>query len=220
MSFLRIIGVVFGLLLLVVSGGIALFSFLDNPSMSDDGQVFGTIVLVGVAVLGVFLVRWSSREFFGKVVRSPAGLGRWPIGLGRWLLLPGTRSHPVGMVIWTLLIALVPLALAPRGGVRMLIALVAFLTYMLFAIMLFAMIALAAMPRWWWRALSTLLLGPVVMTGLIVMAESFETKVVGEAALAFLGPLMWSWAIIPVTGLIRLAVSRPSAPPDRSGQAL
>jgi hypothetical protein len=44
---------------------------------------------------------------------------------------------------------------------------------------------------------------PVVMFGPIFTAEAFQKNVVGEGALAFRGPLMWSWAIIPVTGLMR-----------------
>jgi hypothetical protein len=56
------------------------------------------------------------------------------------------------------------------------------------------------------------------MTGLMVTAEAFEDRVIGEGSLGFVGLLIWSWAIIPVTGLIRLVVSRPSAPPDNSGQ--
>jgi hypothetical protein len=210
MSTLRIIGVVFGLLLLVVGGGLALLAFLDSRSTSNGDLTLLAILLAGVAVLGLFLVRRSSPEFFGKLVRSPA---RWLIGFGRWLVHPSARSSPLGMAVWTLLIALVLMALAPRGGARGAIAMIGFLIYLVFA-----MIALAAKPGWWRRALFTLLLGPVVMTGLIVTAERFEDRVVGEGSLGFLGLLMWSWAIIPVTGLIRLVVSRPSAPPDSSGQ--
>ncbi len=81
------------------------------------------------------------------------------------------------------------------------------------------MVALAAKPGWWRRALLTLLLGPVVMTGLMATAEAFEDRVIGEGSLGFVGMLMWSWAIIPVTGLIRLVVSRPSPPPRETGQA-
>jgi hypothetical protein len=211
MSILRIIGVVLGLLLLFVGGGLALLAFLDSQSTSNGDLALLAILLVGVAVLGLFLVRRSSPEFFGKLVRSPA---RCLIRFGRWLIQPSARSSPLGMAIWTLLIALLLMALAPRGGARGAIAMIGYLIYLFFA-----MVALVAKPRWWRRALLTLLLGPVVMTGLIATAEAFEDRVVGEASLGFVGLLMWSWAIIPVTGLIRLVVSRPSAPPDSAGQA-
>jgi hypothetical protein len=203
MSILRIIGVVIGLMLLVVGGFLALFSAFGRPSAPDTDRAFFTTFFVGTAVLGFFIARRSNPLFLGNFSASPA----------RWLIQPSTRSSPLGMAIWTLLITSVPLALAPRGGVRMMIALAAFLTYLVCA-----MIALAAKPGWWRRALLTLLLGPVVMSGLVVIAEEFETRVVGEGGLAFVGVLMWSWAIIPVTGLIRLVVSRPSAPPDSPAQ--
>jgi hypothetical protein len=204
MSILRIIGVVIGLMLLVVGGFLALFSAFGRPSAPDTDRAFLTTFFLGTAVLGFFIARRSNPLFLGNFSASPA----------RWLIQPSTRSSPLGMAIWTLFIALVLLALAPRGGARGMIAMIAFLIYLLFA-----MIALAAKPGWWRRALLTLLLGPVVMTGLMVTAEAFEDRVVGEASLGFVGLLMWSWAIIPVTGLIRLVVSRPSAPPDSSGQA-
>jgi hypothetical protein len=201
MSILRIVGVVVGLILLVAGGFMALFSvYTPTP----DNRTFVTTFFVGTAVLGFFIARRSYPLFLGNFSASPA----------RWLIQPPGRSSPLGMAIWTLLIALVLLALAPRGGARAAIATSAFIIYLLFA-----MIALAAKPGWWRRALLTLLVGPVVMTGLMVTAEKFEDRVIGEGSLGFVGLLMWSWAIIPVTGLIRLAVSRPSSPPDSSGQA-
>jgi len=206
MSIFRIIGVVIGLLLLLVGGGVALISFARNPSMSGEGELPATIILAGAALLGLWLVRRSSPRVSGKLAWSPAAFGRW-------LIQPATPASPLGMAIWTLLITFIPLALVPPGGGgRMWTAFVAFVIYLLCA-----MIALAVMTGWWRRALLTLLLGPVVVMGLVTIAEAFETRSIGQGGLAFLGPLMWSWAIIPVTGLIRLVVSRPSPPPNSAG---
>jgi hypothetical protein len=41
---------------------------------------------------------------------------------------------------------------------------------------------------------------------LIFVAEGFQKNAVGEGALAFLGPLMFSWGVIPAPGLIRVMV--------------
>ena len=199
---LRIIGVVAGLLLLVVCGGVALVTFIANPSMSDSGQLGGTIALVLAAVLGFYLVRRSSPHFFGSA-------GASPVRFVRSMLERSALKRPIGMAFWTLVIGLVLLAVTPRHGARIAVALGAFLIYMLYSL-----IALATMPGWWRRALFTLLLGPVVMFGLIFTAEAFEKDVIGEGALAFLGPLMWSWAVIPITGLMRLIFARPAPAPS------
>jgi hypothetical protein len=206
----RIIGVVVGLLLVVACGGVALVTFIANPSMSDNGQLGGTIFLVGLTVLGFWMLRRWSPAFFGRFVGSPSGLVRW-------LLQPSAVWHPVRLAVWTLLIGLVLLAPAPRHGARAVVALGGFLLYVLLA-----MIGLAIRPRWWVRALQTLLLEPVVMSGLMFTAEAFEKNVIGEGSLAFAGVLMWSWAIIPVTGFGRLIFARPtpaSPPPTASGPA-
>jgi hypothetical protein len=208
-SALQIIGVVVGMLLLVVGGFVAIVSLARNPSMSGEGELPATIILAGLALLGLWLVRRSSpRLSSGKLACSPAAFGRW-------LILPATPASPLGMAIWTLLITFIPLALVPRrNGARMWTTFAAFVIYQLCAI-----VALAVMTGWWRRALLTLLLGPVVLMGLVTIAEVFEKESIGQGGLAFLGPLMWSWAIIPVIGLIRLLVSRPSAPPNSSGPA-
>jgi hypothetical protein len=202
MSILRIIGVVFGLMLLVVGGFMALFSAFLSPSAPDNDRAFVTIFFLGTAVLGFFIARRASPRVLGNFSASPASFIRST-------LRPDSLRRPLVMAIWTLVVATVLLAVAPRGGVRTLIAFGAFLIYLVAA-----MVSLVAFPGWWRRALLTLLLGPVVMFGLALTAEAFEKNVVGEGGLAFAGVLMWSWAIIPITGLGRLLFARPApAPP-------
>jgi hypothetical protein len=213
MSVVRIIGVVAGLLLLVVCGGVALIAFIANPSMSDEGQRGGTIFLVAVALLGFFIVRRSSPTFFSRAGASFIRVGASPAGFVRSMLRPGSLRRPLGLATWTLVVGAVLLAVAPRGGVRGLIALGAVLIYFVAS-----MVSLVAFPGWWRRALLTLLLGPVVMFGVGLTAEAFEKNAVGEAGLALVGVLMWSWAIIPVTGLVRLLFVRPSPSPSDGTQ--
>jgi hypothetical protein len=204
MSVLRNIGLVVGLLLVVFCSALVLVSVTENPTFSETGELFATIFLAAVAVGGVFLVRWSSPGFFARLLHNFASAPRRFV---RWLLLPDTHRTPWGMAVWTWVIGFVLLML-PTGDARF------FITFYLFVIyMLFAMIALVALPGWWRRALLTLLLGPVVMTGLVLIAEVFQKDVIGQGGLAFLAPLMWSWAAIPVTGLLRVLFARPSPPP-------
>ena len=71
-------------------------------------------------------------------------------------------------------------------------------------------VALIMEPHWWVRALVALLMGPIVMFGLIFISEAYEEKSIGEASLAFLGPMMLHWIIVPITGLIKLGMrARP-----------
>ena len=209
LSPVRSLGVALGMLLLFASLGTAVFSVVENPAMSDPGQLGATIILLLFAVASAFLIRWSSPGYLASLLHRLAAAARRFV---HWLLLPDTRQSPWGMAVWTCVLGLVLLA-PPTGQARFMIALVLFLIYLLFA-----MIALATRPGWWRRALLTLLLGPVVMASLIATAEAFQKNVIGEGSLGFLGLLMWSWAGIPVTGLIRLVFARPSPPPSHTSQ--
>jgi hypothetical protein len=210
MPVLHVIGLVIGLLLVVFCGALVLVSVTDNPTFSEPGELVGTIFLVVVGVGGVYLVRWSSPAFFGRLVHNAAASPRRFV---RWLLRPDTLRTPWGMAVWTWIIGIV-LLIPPTGNARFRITFYAFATYLLFALA-----ALAAFAGWWRRAILTLLMGPVVMTGLFLIAEAFQKDIIGQGSLAFLGPLMWSWAVIPVTGLIRLVISSASTPPASQGPA-
>ena len=207
MAVLHSIALGLGLLLVVFCGALVLVSVTENPTFSEPGELAGTLFLVAAGVGGVFLVRWASPGFFGRLVRNT---GSSPRRFVRWLLLPDTVRTPWGVAVWTWVIGFVLLML-PTGDTRFRITFYLFATYLLVA-----MIALVALAGWWRRALFTLLLGPVVMTGLVLEAEVFQKDVIGQGGLAFLGPLMWSWAAIPVTGLIRLVFARPSPSPSHT----
>jgi hypothetical protein len=203
MAIFRIVGVAAGFLVLFFSLGTAVYWVVENPAMSDPGQLAGTIFLLLFAAASVLLIRWASPGFFASLLHTVALAPRRFV---RWLLLPETRRSPFGMAVWTWVVGFV-LLLPPTGQARFLIALVLFLLYVLFAL-----VALVALPGWWKRALLTLLFGPVVMSGLVIIAEGFQENVIGEGGLAFLGPLMWSWAAIPLTGLVRLLFFKHSPP--------
>jgi hypothetical protein len=64
---------------------------------------------------------------------------------------------------------------------------------------------LIMLPHWWVRAFVALLTGLLLMFGMIAISEAYEEKSIGEASLAFLGPMMLHWIAIPATGLIQLA---------------
>jgi hypothetical protein len=98
------------------------------------------------------------------------------------------------------LLALGAVALAVPGQ-RFAVALALLLVWVIVTTLV-----LASQPNWWVRALGTLLMGPIVMLGLIYIAEAYQEKSIGEGALALLGPLMAHWVLVPLSGIIRLVV--------------
>ena len=68
-------------------------------------------------------------------------------------------------------------------------------------------------PRWWYRLVFTLVASLVMVAGLVAVAETVEPHSIGEGGLAILGPMMFSWAILPaVVGLrVLFRAMRPGA---------
>jgi hypothetical protein len=195
----KTLGLIVGLTLAAIGGLITLVIALPSswPLSSDNRIALGFFLVV--MLVGIGIVRWASPGFFGLLAHA---LARG----GRWLLTPGAFLDPIGLIVWTLVAGTALIALLPVP--RIFIAFNTFAAYLIASALL-----LMLLPRWWYRFLVTILLGSqVVMFGLIFVAEAFERNSIGQGALGFLGPLMLSWAVLPVTGLIRLLTQRARGP--------
>lgn len=202
----RALGAIVGAALALLCAATVFAGFVTNPRLTDPGQMIGTAILVFGVVAGAWLFKWSAPAATGAIVRSPVHLGR--LAFRRTAFL-----DPIGTGFWT--IVTVAILMIPPVAPRVFLALGGFMAYLLVAV-----VTMIALPRWWYRALVTLAATPIVMFALIFIAEGFQKNAVGEGALAFLGPLMVSWGVIPATGLIRLIVralkqGRDTAEADR-----
>jgi hypothetical protein len=197
-AFARLIG--FAASLLVAAGAGLLAASMLVDQLRNPGQPLAFAVLVMLAAASA-AAAWR--------LRLPAWRGgsRWRLPPARSLLRVfslGVITHPVGLAGWTL--ALGAVLLWPPIGPRVLTTLAVFMAYVLAATA-----TLLVRDRWWFRALATLVLLPVVMMSLIFIAEAYHAGDIGEGALAFVGPLIAAWVAVPLTGMVKWAVSAARA---------
>jgi hypothetical protein len=121
-----------------------------------------------------------------------------------WRSRSGARSRdvctcpiPKGLAFWTFVVAAALLPVA--GAARILVVFGAFVIYLLASAVLL-MIA----PAWWYRLVFTLIASIVIVFGLVSVSELLQPRSIGEGGLAILGPLMFSWAVLPGIVLLRV----------------
>ena len=77
-------------------------------------------------------------------------------------------------------------------------------------------IMLVVLEHWWVRAGVTLLTAPVLLMILYGMAEVMQPKSIGEASLAFAGPVIVHWGVVPATGLLKLLLRQRAGLSNRT----
>lgn len=204
---LSAIGVVAGVGLIVVFGPVLAFALFELVALSKgDPFVIGFLV-VGLAT-GVLLIRWSAPGVFARVAGA--------VGAGvRVFFSAQALVNPIGLAGWVILVCGAGMGLSTALGIRDFIPLHPFFILMggLLFYMLVTTVVLVVLEHWWVRAVVTLLTAPVLLMVLYGMAEVMQPKSIGEASLAFVGPVIVHWGVVPATGLLKLLVRNFYTPP-------
>ena len=116
----------------------------------------------------------------------------------RWLFNRDRLRHPGSLAVAVFVAGAMLLLVIPReAGILVVLAL-------FFAYAVAAPFLLALQPHWVINALVTLVVTPLLMFGLVGVAEWLQARSIGEGGLALLGPLMLSWIGIALSGVFRL----------------
>ena len=150
----------------------------------------GVSAFLLIALAGAGLAHWSSPGVFRLAAGSTASVVRT---FGGRLQL----SNPEGLAFWTFIVSAV-LLFVPAIS-HLLVVLVGVVAYLLASAVM-----LMVGPRWWYRLLFTVVASLVVVFGLVAIAEALQPHSIGEGGLAILGPMMFSWAVLPALVLLRV----------------
>jgi len=116
----------------------------------------------------------------------------------RWVFSRDRLRHPGSLAVVVFVAGAVLLLVIPQAA-SILVVLTLFFAYAVAAPFL-----LAVQPHWLTNALITLVVTPLLMFGLVGVAEWLQARSIGEGGLALLGPLMLSWIGIALSGVFRL----------------
>ena len=199
-GFMRICGATIGLAVAAINGLIAVLAASASAWPPTSNDITGVTVFLLIAAAGAALAHWSVPGVFQSGVGMAASLARR--FAGRLNI-----SYPEGLAFWTFVVAAVLLPIA--GAARILVVLGAFVIYLLVS----ALMLLIA-PGWWYRLVFTLIASIVMVFGLVSISELLQPRSIGEGGLAILGPLMFSWVVLPAIVLLRVLLRALRARPE------
>jgi hypothetical protein len=116
----------------------------------------------------------------------------------RWLFHRDRLRHPGSLAVVVFVAGAALLLVIPHEA-SILAVLALFFAYAVVAPFL-----LALQPHWLTNALMTLVVTPLLMFGLVGVAEWLQARAIGEGGLALLGPLIVSWIGVGLSGVFRL----------------
>jgi hypothetical protein len=200
-TLLSAVGMVAGLGLMALC--VLVLALTTLQAMTEAGPTADPMVTVFFAIgaaAGVLLVRWASPGLFARMGRAIAA------GV-KWFFTVHALVNPVGLAVWVAIACSAAMALPVALFHHFFVVMAGLLFYLVITSVL-----LVVLPHWWLRALVTLLTAPVLLFAMMGIAEVLEPKSIGEASLAYLGPVMFHWGVVPATGLLKLIVARGQAP--------
>ena len=116
----------------------------------------------------------------------------------RWLFNRDRLRHPGSLAVVVFVAGAALLLVIPHeAGIFVVLAL-------FFAYAVVAPFLLALQAHWLTNALTTIVATPLLMFGLVGVAEWLQARSIGEGGLALLGPLILSWIGIGLSGVFRL----------------
>lgn len=196
--FLRICGVTAGLTVMVVFGFVGVLAAAASAWPPTSRDLTGIGAFFFIAAIGAAVAHLSSPGIF----TSSTGLGASAMRTFRGRL---QLSQPEGLAFWTFVVCAVLLFVPVIP--RVLVVLAGFVSYLIASAVM-----LTIGPRWWYRLVFTLIASIVIVVGLVSLAETLQPHAVGEGGLAILGPMMFSWAILPAIVLVRVLARAMRAP--------